>query len=78
MGVMGGVRRRCDTVTAFMFLPKDPHPRGGNSDPFSCQHHRRLDEKMLMPPFSQKSVFKRSVLQLLCFTQGPGSKGGQF
>ena len=22
MGVMGGVRRRCDTVTAFIFLPK--------------------------------------------------------
>ena len=30
MGVMGGVRRRCDTVTAFMFLPKDqPDPRRG-------------------------------------------------
>ena len=32
MGVMGGVRRRCDTVTAFMFLPKDPS--SDVSDPF--------------------------------------------
>ena len=68
MGVMGGVRRRCDTVTAFMFLPKDPHPRGGNSDPFSCQHHRRLDEKMLMPPFSQKSVLKGLFYSFYVFT----------
>ena len=68
MGVMGGVRRRCDTVTAFMFLPKDPHPRGGNSDPFSSQHHRRLDEKMLMPPFSQKSVLKGLYYSFYVFT----------
>ena len=78
MGVMGGVRRRCDTVTAFMFLPKDPDPRGGNSDPFSCQHHSRLDEKMLMPPFSQKSVLKGLFYSFYLFTQGPSSKGGQF
>ena len=78
MGVMGGERRRCDTVTAFMFLPKDPDPRGGNSDPFSCQHHSRLDEKMLMPPFSQKSVLKGLFYSFYLFTQGPSSKGGQF
>ena len=36
MGVMGGVRRRCDTVTAFMFLPKDqPDPRRGGEGPLS-------------------------------------------
>ena len=29
MGVMGGVRRRCDTVTAFIFFLKHP----GSSDP---------------------------------------------
>ena len=48
MGVMGGVRRRCDTVTAFMFLPKDqPDPRRGRggaaltpiNNTLSCHHH---------------------------------------
>ena len=61
MGVMGGVRRRCDTVTAFMFLPKHPHPRGGNSDPFSCWHYVRLDEILLMLP---TIGFERSVIYL--------------
>ena len=35
MGVMGRVRRHCDAVTAFMFLPKaqTQDPRDNPSDP---------------------------------------------
>ena len=59
MGVMGGVRRRCDTVTAFIFLPKDPSSNPP-SRPFSWPSimHQIGWQIMLMLPSCQKSVLK--------------------